>query len=163
MTYPSNHDDYHKEVIAIELQQLINQLETVISQGKRLPLSQSIMVDEEAVRRVIDQMRVSVPEIIKQAERTLGERDRIIAQANEEAGRIVQMGREQATDMVEHHELAEDARRRAQDIIAEAEREAALMRAEADRYALNSLGVLAEHLTKIEHEVQNGIAALQGQ
>lgn len=163
MTYPPNHDDYHKEVIAIELQQLINQLETVISQGKRLPLSQSIMVDEEAVRRVIDQMRVSVPEIIKQAERTLGERDRIIAQANEEAGRIVQMGREQATDMVEHHELAEDARRRAQDIIAEAEREAALMRAEADRYALNSLGVLAEHLTKIEHEVQNGIAALQGQ
>lgn len=163
MTYSSNHDDYHKEVIAIELQQLINQLETVISQGKRLPLSQSIMVDEEAVRRVIDQMRVSVPEIIKQAERTLGERDRIIAQANEEAGRIVQMGREQATDMVEHHELAEDARRRAQDIIAEAEREAALMRAEADRYALNSLGVLAEHLTKIEHEVQNGIAALQGQ
>lgn len=150
-------------MIAIELQQLINQLETVISQGKRLPLSQSIMVDEEAVRRVIDQMRVSVPEIIKQAERTLGERDRIIAQANEEAGRIVQMGREQATDMVEHHELAEDARRRAQDIIAEAEREAALMRAEADRYALNSLGVLAEHLVKIEHEVQNGIAALQGQ
>lgn len=161
--YLPNHNDYHKEVIAIELQQLINQLETVISQGKRLPLSQNIMVDEEAVRRVIDQMRVSVPEIIKQAERTLGERDRIIAQANEEAGRIVQMGREQATDMVEHHELAEDARRRAQGIIADAEREAAAMRAEADRYALNSLGVLAEHLTKIEREVQNGIAALQGQ
>jgi cell division septum initiation protein DivIVA len=149
-------------VIAIELQQLINQLETVISQGKRVPLSQSIMVDEEAVRRVIDQMRVSVPEIIKQAERTLGERDRIIAQANEEAGRIVQMGREQATDMVEHHELAEDARRRAHDIIADAEREAAAMRAEADRYVLNSLGVLAEHLGKIEREVQNGITALQG-
>lgn len=159
---PDNHDDHHKEVIAIELQQLINQLETVISQGKRLPLSQSIMVDEEAVRRVIDQMRVSVPEIIKQAERTLGERDRIIAQANEEAGRIVQMGREQATDMVEHHELAEDARRRAQDIMAEADREAAAMRAEADRYALNSLGALAEHLAKVEREVQNGIAALQG-
>ena len=150
-------------MIAIELQQLINQLETVISQGKRVPLSQSLIVDEEAVRRVIDQMRVSVPEIIKQAERTLGERDRIIAQANEEAGRIVQMGREQATDMVEHHELAEDARRRAHDIIAEAEREAALMRAEADRYALNSLGTLAEHLVKIEHEVRNGIAALQRQ
>jgi cell division septum initiation protein DivIVA len=150
-----------KEVIAIELQQLINQLETVIGQGKRVPLSQSIMVDEEAVRRVIDQMRVSVPDIIKQAERTLGERDRIVAQANEEASRIVQMGREQATDMVEHHELVEDARRRAQEIIAQAEREAGAMRAEADDYALNSLASLAEQLAKIEREVQNGLSALQ--
>jgi vacuolar-type H+-ATPase subunit H len=150
-------------VIAIELQQLINQLETVIGQGKRVPLSQSIMVDEEAVRRVIDQMRVSVPDIIKQAERTLGERDRIVAQANEEASRIVQMGREQATDMIEHHELVEDARRRAQEIVAEAEREAAGMRAEADSYALNSLASLAEHLAKIQREVQNGLSALQGQ
>lgn len=149
-------------MIAIELQQLINQLETVIGQGKRVPLSQSIMVDEEAVRRIIDQMRVSVPDIIKQAERTLGERDRIIAQANEEASRIVQMGREQATDMIEHHELAEDARRRAHEIIADAEREAESMRAEADRYALNSLAGLAEQLAKIEREVQNGLAALQG-
>ena len=144
-----------------ELQQLINQLETVISQSRRMPLSQNIIVDEEAVRRVIDQMRVSVPDIIKQAERTLGERDRIIAQANEEASRIVQMGREQATDMVEHHELAEDARRRAQEIVAEAQREAAAMRAEADRYALNSLSTLAEQVTKIEREVRNGITALQ--
>lgn len=149
-------------MIVIELQQLINQLETVISHGKRVPLSQNIMVDEESVRRLIDQMRVSVPDIIKQAERTLGERDRIIAQANEEASRIVQMGREQATDMVEHHELAEDARRRAHEIIANAEQEAAAMRADADRYALNSLANLAEQLSKIEHEVQNGIAALQG-
>lgn len=149
-------------MIVIELQQLINQLETVISHGKRVPLSQNIMVDEESVRRLIDQMRVSVPDIIKQAERTLGERDRIIAQANEEASRIVQMGREQATDMVEHHELAEDARRRAHEIIAAAEQEAAAMRADADRYALNSLANLAEQLSKIEHEVQNGIAALQG-
>lgn len=149
-------------MIVIELQQLINQLETVISHGKRVPLSQNIMVDEESVRRVIDQMRVSVPDIIKQAERTLGERDRIIAQANEEAGRIVQMGREQATDMVEHHELVEDARRRAHDVIAEAEREAAAMRAEADRYALNSLAGLAEQVGKIDREVKNGMAALQG-
>jgi cell division septum initiation protein DivIVA len=149
-------------VIVIELQQLINQLETVIGHGKRVPLSQNIMVDEEAVRRIIDQMRVSVPDIIKQAERTLGERDRIIAQANEEASRIVQMGREQATDMVEHHELVEDARRRAHDVIAEAEREAAAMRAEADRYALNSLAGLAEQVAKIDREVKNGMTALQG-
>lgn len=146
----------------MELQQLINQLEHVISQAKRVPLSQSIMVDEEAVRRVIDQMRVSVPDIIKQAERTVGERDRIVAQANEEAGRIIQLAREQATDMVEHHELAEAARKRANDLLAEAEREAASMRSEADKYALNSLAGLAEQVTRLQREVENGMRALRG-
>lgn len=144
----------------MELQQLINQLENVVSQGKRVPLSQSIMVDEEAVRRVIDQMRVSVPDIIKQAERTLGERDRIIAQANEEASRIVQLAREQATDMMEHHELVETARQRANEIITEAERDAGVVRADADRYIVNTLGGLAEQLTRIKREVENGIHAL---
>ena len=141
---------------------MINQLEIVIGQGKRMPLSQNILVDEETIRRIIDQMRVSVPDVIKQAERTMGERDRIIAQANEEAGRIVQMGREQATDMVEHHELVEDARRRAGEVLAGAEREAAAMHAESDHYALHSLTTLADMLTKVQREVQNGIAALQG-
>ncbi len=145
----------------MELQQLINQLETVVSQSKRVPLSQNIMVDEEAVRRIIDQMRVSVPDIIKQAERTLGERDRIVAQANEEASRIVQLAREQATDLMEHHELTEAARRRANEIITAAERDASTVRGDADRYVVGSLRGLAEQMTKLQREVENGIHALR--
>ena len=106
-------------------------------------------------------MRVSVPDMIKQAERTVGERDRIVAQANEEASRIIQMAREQATDMVEHHELTEAARKRANELLVESEREAARMRSEADKYAMNSLAGLADQLTKLQREVENGIQALQ--
>lgn len=148
-------------MVTIEILQLINQLEQVFNEGSRVPFSQKIMVDEEACRRLIDQMRVSVPDLIKQAERTLGERDRIIAQANEEASRIVQMAREQATDLVEAHEVTGAARRRAEDILAEAEREALAMRAEADDYALSTLRHLAEQLEKIQREVENGIKALE--
>jgi vacuolar-type H+-ATPase subunit H len=125
-----------------------------------VPLSDRLLVDEEACRRVIDQMRVSVPDIIKQAERTLGERDRIIAQANEEASRIVQMAREQATELVESHELAEAAQRQANELLARAENEAAGMRAEADDYAMNTLRALAGQLEKIHQEVDNGIQSL---
>lgn len=125
-----------------------------------MPLSDRLLVDEEACRRVIDQMRVSVPDIIKQAERTLGERDRIIAQANEEASRIVQMAREQATELVEGHELVEAAQRQANEVLARAENEAIGMRAEADDYAMNTLRALASQLEKIHQEVDNGIQSL---
>ncbi|MEA3336459.1 MAG: hypothetical protein U9R25_11150 [Chloroflexota bacterium] len=150
-------------MIVIEIQQLINQLESIINNGKRIPFSQNLMVDEEAVRRVIDQMRVSVPDLIKQAERTLGERDRIIAQANEEASRIVQMAREQATELVEEHEIVEDARQKGNEIVVEAHSEMAAMRAEADQYALQSLTRLSEEVMRLHREVENGVRTLQVQ
>lgn len=125
-----------------------------------MPLSDRLLVDEEACRRVIDQMRVSVPDVVKQAERTLGERDRIIAQANEEASRIVQMAREQATELVENHELVEAAQRQANELLARAENEAVGMRAEADDYAMHTLRALAGQLEKIHQEVDNGIQSL---
>lgn len=126
-----------------------------------MPFSDRLAIDDEAVRRVIDQMRVSVPDAIRQAERTLGERDRIIAQANEEASRIVNIAREQATDLVESHEMVVAAQRRADEYIAAAEREAATMRGEADEYAMNALRGLAQQLEKIQLEVNNGLRALQ--
>lgn len=125
-----------------------------------MPFSDRLLIDEEACRSVIDQMRVSVPDMIKQAERMLGERDRIIAQANEEASRIVQMARQQATEMVEAHEIALAAHRRSDEILARAEQEAAAMRVEADDYALNSLSALAQQLDRLQREVENGIQAL---
>jgi hypothetical protein len=151
------------EVIAIELQQLINQLEAILDDGKRVPFSDRLAIDEESCRQIIDQMRVSLPDVIRQAQRTMGERDRIIAQANEEAGRIVQMAREQAVDLVENHELVEQANARSEQIIAEAEQEVATMRAEADQYAVNSLAQLAEQVARLQREVDNGIQALQEQ
>jgi len=148
-------------VIIIEIQQLINQLESVFNEGWRPPLSSRLVVDEEACRRIIDQMRVSVPDLIKQAERTLGERDRIIAQANEEASRIVQMAREQATDLVEMHELTTAAHRRSGELIATAEQEVQQMKVEADQYALSTLAALAEQLDTVRREVDNGIRSLE--
>jgi vacuolar-type H+-ATPase subunit H len=125
-----------------------------------VPFSDRLLIDEEACRSVIDQMRVSVPDMIKQAERMLGERDRIIAQANEEASRIVQNARLQATEMVETQELTIAAQRRSDEVLARAEQEAAAMRVEADDYALNSLRALAQQLDRLHREVDNGIQAL---
>lgn len=144
----------------MELQQLINQLEAVLNDGRRVPFSDRLLIDEEACRSIIDQMRVSVPEMIKQAERLLGERDRIIAQAKEEANRILQMAREQATELVDQHHLVAEAQQRVDRMLAKAEQEAAAMRIEADNYALNTLKALAKELERVQREVDNGIQAL---
>ena len=150
-------------MIVIEINLLLDRLEALLVESRPFMLTSNVLVDRDRCFDIINQMRVSIPEEVKKSKRVYQERDRIIAQANEEASRIVQMAREQATDLVENHELVDQARQRASEIIVEAEQEMSTMRAEADQYAVNSLTHLAEEVARLQREVDNGIKALQGQ
>ena len=59
------------------------------------------MVDEERILDIIDQMRVSIPEEIKKAQQILAQRDRILAQAQEEANRKLALARDQSEQLLE--------------------------------------------------------------
>jgi hypothetical protein len=69
----------------MDILHLVDRLEELVNEGRRLPLSSKVMMDEQKIWDLIDQMRISVPEEVKKAKRTNQERDRIIAQAHEEA------------------------------------------------------------------------------
>ena len=148
-------------MISIEILQLVDELEAVLNAGWRIPLTTSLIVNEEDCLRLIDQMRVSVPDAIKQAQRTLAERDRILAQAREEAAQIVANAHNQVDDLVNQHELVIVARERAAEIEAESRRRSAEMTAEANAYVLSVLQQLEAQLEATLRQVRNGIQTLQ--
>ena len=101
------------------------------------------------------------------AEKVLRERDRVIAQAEEEAERIVQLAQEEAGAMVEEHEIIRAAEQRGQTVMERANREAEVMRAEADEYARqvllsldSQLDVLEAQLAGLLSTVRNGLETL---
>ena len=57
-----------------------------------------VVVDEDKLLSIIDQMRVSIPDEIKKAQQLLSQRDRLIAQGQEEANRTLQIAREKASE-----------------------------------------------------------------
>jgi len=125
------------------------------------------MINEDDFLDVIDQMRTTVPREIKEAEKVLRERDRVIAQAEEEAERIVQLAQEEAGAMVEEHEIIRAAEQRGQTVMERANREAEVMRAEADEYARqvllsldSQLDVLEAQLAGLLSTVRNGLETL---
>ena len=148
-------------MISIEILQLVDELEAVLNAGWRIPLTSSLVVNEEDCLRLIDQMRVSVPDAIKQAQRTLAERDRILTQAREEAAQIVANAHNQVDDLVNQHELVVVARERAAEIEAESRRRSAEMTAEANAYVLSVLQRLEAQLEATLRQVRNGIQTLQ--
>ncbi len=145
----------------MEIMQLVDQFETMLTSSLRIPGTDRVLVNESECQRLIEQMRVTVPDVVKQAQRTLQERDRILAQAKEESERIVSRTRERAAELLEDHEVVRQAQVRAQAIIQEAERTTQQMRHEADTYAVSVLQDLGSQLERSMTQVQNGIAALR--
>ncbi|MBN1889739.1 MAG: hypothetical protein JW850_17210 [Thermoflexales bacterium] len=145
----------------MDILHLVDRLETLVNEGRRLPLSKGVLVDEQKVWNTIDQMRISIPEEVKRAKRTNQERDRILAQAHEEAARIVELAREEAAKLSAEHEIARAAESRAATILERAHGDAESLRADADEYVLQVLLQLTQDLESALSQARNGIARVQ--
>jgi len=145
----------------MDILHLIDQLEALLNEGSHPPLvGKRVLVDEQRAWEIIDQMRVSIPEEVKKAKRINQERDRIIAQANEEGARIVELSKDEAQQLASETEIARQAQSRAITIVERAQREADALKADADDYTVQVLGKLEEDLAKALSIVRNGLLKL---
>lgn len=147
----------------MDILHLVDRLEELFNDSRSVPFTHSVMVDEERILDIIDQMRVSIPEEIKKAQQLLAQRDRIIAQAKEEADRTLALAREKSEQMVERDSIIEAARARGEQIMEQARQENEHTRREADEYVMQTLGELEGELDRILAQVRNGIRTLQSE
>lgn len=142
----------------MDIQHLVDRLEDLIDEGRHMPFSKYTMIDEERALELIDQMRISIPEEIEKAARVIAQKDRILAQANEEAARILQMTRQKGQELLDQETSVQAARQRAQAIIDQAKQDAARIASEADEYVVQVLRELEQRLQRNINEVRNGIS-----
>lgn len=146
--------------MAIDILHLVDRLETLIEHGRRLPLTSAVIVDEGTFLDVIDQMRISIPEEIKQAKRIGQEHEQIIAQAHAEAARIISQGREDAARLATDHELHRRAQEQAERMLEEARRQAQAVCQGADDYAAEVLAKLSDEVANLQRVITNGLVTL---
>jgi cell division septum initiation protein DivIVA len=145
----------------MDILQLIDRLEELFNESKNVPFTKNVMVDEDRMLDIIDQMRIAIPEEVKKAQQLLGQRDRVLAQAQEEANRTIELARQKADQMVTKDIVAVEGQRRSDMLIEKARVEAENIRADADDYAMDSLTQLQTELERILNQVRNGINTLQ--
>ncbi len=145
----------------MDILQLIDRLEELFNESKAIPLTRNVMVDEDRMLDIIDQMRIAIPEEVKKAQQLLGQRDRVLAQAQEEANRTLDIARQKADQLVSKDMVVQEAQRRADQVLAQARAEAEVTRADADDYVVQSLTQLQEELERISNQVNNGIRTVK--
>ncbi len=143
---------------------LIDKLDDLIHNAKRtmMPGSDQVRLDREEIYDILDQMRATIPEEIKQARWIVKERQEMLAEAKREAERIVKEARDRQSQLISEQEITKQAERAADDIVEDARAREREIRLGAEDYADDILNTLEVNLSKFIAAVQRGRERLQG-
>jgi F0F1-type ATP synthase membrane subunit b/b' len=133
---------------AVELLELIDSLEELVVQARRLPMGGNLVVDRKRMLDVVDQLRLAVPGDLRQAAQILEAREQILEDAQRTAERIVEQAKIDRERLIDTNAVVIEAEERGQAILAEAEQRARHVIAEADATAAEHLSEAAEAATK---------------
>lgn len=145
----------------MDILHLIDRLEELFNESKPFLGTRKILMDEDKLLDLIDQMRLAIPEEVKVAQQTNSQKDRILAQASEEAARTINAAREKGIQLVERDNIVQSAKLRAEQIESQAKENASQIRKDADKYAMETLVNLQIKLERNLAEVKRGIQILE--
>jgi len=141
---------------------LIDKLDDLIHNARSVPLTDSVMIDREEIYDLLDQMRSTIPEEIKQARWIVKERQEMLVEAKQEAERVVAEAQEKAEQLASEQEVSRLAEKNAQQIVDDARDREREIRLGAEDYADEVLGNLEVNLEKFLAAVRRGRERLQG-
>ena len=141
---------------------LVDELDNLLQRGLRVP-GGKIVMDETALRHLIEEMRAAAPDEVRLGQRIASERERILAEARGQARRMMEEAQAQLNARLDEQTIVQAARQRAKEIVAEAEQRAAALRSDANQYIFGQLGALDTRLQRLLREVQAGQRALQAE
>jgi cell division septum initiation protein DivIVA len=145
----------------MDILHLVDRLEELFNESRPIPLTHNVIVNEDKILDIIDQMRVTIPDEMKKAQQVLSQRDRVLAQAQEEANRTLSLAREKSEKMIERDALAQAAKVQADEIISKALSDSEKSRRDADKYVIDTLLRVEYELERMLNQARNGILALQ--
>ena len=159
----------------MKFKELIDELEEFVEDAQKVPLSNKCVLDKEEIFNIVQQIRLSYPEDIKQAEYVKKERDRILADAEKEAQMIIEETKTKVAKMVDENEITRLAKQKAAEILGEAQKDAddivvqakehaneigEAKIAEINTYQDNAVDYVSQMLQRAESSTENSISTI---
>ena len=179
----SSRPRHPEEELTIDLLHLVDRLEEIVGEARRLPIGTGIVIDRRRLLDLVDQLRAAVPSEVREAREVLSRKEEVLMQADEEVALRLARADEEVDLRVSESEikkaaearaeqvaaqaqgeaerLLEETRKQAQEKLAEGEQLASEQMDEADRYALEMLRKLDEQLDAFIASVRSGIETLE--
>ena len=142
---------------------LVARLEELVEEARSFPgFGNTAITDRDAALDLIDQMRQTIPEELKQARWIVKERQAMLDEARSESDRIIRSVQEEAEKIASEEEVLKKAEKRSAEIMEESRRREREIRLGAEDYADEVLANLEDNLARLLEAVQRGRSKLQG-
>jgi len=144
-----------------DIQFLVERLEALIVNARKVPMTSNVMLEQAAVLDLIDQLRISIPEEVKQAKRVNQDSERLVTRAREESDQIIAAAQEQAALLLQDQSILRDAETQAQSSLDRAQTKADETMRGADQYAADVLVRLESDLVKTLSIIKRSFEVLE--
>jgi hypothetical protein len=131
----------------------IQQLEELITEAKSMPLSTSVLINREEALELIQEMRASLPEEVKQARWVVKDREQLLTKARKDAEGIIQQALDEQHRLASEEEVVKASAREAERLLDEARGEARQIRHEAEDYMDQKLAAFEATLTRTLEQI----------
>ncbi len=136
------------------IEDLIEMLEDLIHDATRVPFGKKSMVDVAKLNDIVSDMRLSLPTEIRQAQKVVEDKNRIIRDAEKEAESIIRKAEQRRRELIEESDIMKEARRRATEVISTAQARCTDLRVSTDDFADKMLMRVEELLRKDLSDLQ---------
>lgn len=144
-----------------DIEALLIRMEEAVSTARSVLFSDNCMVDREEMLLLLSMIREGLPSELKQARWLLQQNKQLIAEARKEAENIMRETESRMARMVDEHEITQQARQQAAEILENAEQNSRQIRSGAMDYAKNILGTVEEDLTEMLVTLQRNKKSLK--
>lgn len=145
----------------MDIQFLVERLEALVVNARKLPMTNQVILEQAALLDLIDQLRMAIPEEVKQARRINQESDRLLARARDEAEQIIGAAQEQAALLLQDQSVLRQAETKAEEIEGKAQQKSEETMRGADQYAADVLVRLESDLVKTLSIIKKSLEVLE--
>ncbi|MBR1540685.1 MAG: ATPase [Clostridia bacterium] len=146
----------------MEIFTLLETLEDILEKSKTVPFTDKSIVSKNEILDIIKEIRLKLPDELKQAKWIKEERERIIKEAQKDADDIVKEAENRIISMIDEHEITKQANERKNEIITTANDMYREYQNNANAYVDGILKDVEDSMTKLVDALNSVEINLQG-
>ena len=141
---------------------LLNEVEEIVDHGPKIPMTGKVLVDDTVIFELLDRVRAALPEELTNAKWVLKERERILSEAQTEAQRLMERGKNYVDKMAVENEVVKQAQIYGEDIVRQAQTFAHDVKIGAVQYADEMLQHVEQSLYETLQSLRKNREQLKG-
>ena len=133
-----------------------------------MPFTESVLLNKNDILDLVKEIRLKLPDELKQAKWIKEERERIMAEAHKDADDIVKEAENRIISMIDEHEITRKAYDKKEEIVAEANENYRIMAKESKEYAdellagvENTVKLLEDTLLNVEATIKQTVETIE--